>query len=59
MIGDCNNKTNFQHNLLSTCGEVSRLYRAFENNSLGNIKLLKIELFNMVQLGGFVPLLNF
>ena len=37
VVGDYNNLNNFLHKLLLTNTQVSRLWRAFENNSSGNI----------------------
>ena len=37
VVGDYNDLNNFLHKLLLTKTQVSRLWRAFENNSSGNI----------------------
>ena len=44
MIGDCNDKTNFPHELLLTDRQVSSIRRTFANNSLANIKFSKTQL---------------
>ena len=41
MIVNSNDETNFPHKLLITNIQVSRLHKAFANNSLANIKLSK------------------
>ena len=52
MFGDSNGVTNFPHRLLLTNTRVSRLRKNFANNSSPNIKLSKIQLHKMGQLGG-------
>ena len=52
MIGD--NETNFPHDLLLTNRQVANIHKAFANNSSTNIKLSKIQLSKMRQLGGFL-----
>ena len=42
-MGDSNDENNFSHKLLSTNTQVSRLRKAFANNSLANIKLSKYQ----------------
>ena len=44
MIGDSNDKTNFPYELLLTDRQVSRLGKAFANNSSANKKLSKVQL---------------
>ena len=39
IIGDSNDENNFPHKLLLTNTQVSKLRKAFENNSSANIKL--------------------
>ena len=39
MTGDSNDKTNFLHKSMLSDKQVSKLRKAFENNSSGNIKL--------------------
>ena len=43
MIGDSNKKTNFPHKLLLTNIQVSKIRKAFVNNSSANIKLSKTQ----------------
>ena len=47
MIGSFNDEINFQHKLLLTNKQVSRLHKAFTNNSSANIKLSKPRLSNI------------
>ena len=59
-IGDSNDEANFPHTLLLTGTirsllEVSRLCKAFVNNSSSNIKLSKTHLSKIVQSGGILP----
>ena len=54
MFGNSNDETNFPHKLLFTNTQVSRVCKAFANNSSANIKLLKTQLSKIVQLGGFL-----
>ena len=58
MIGDVNDETDFSRKLLLTNTKVSRLHKALVNNSSTNIKLSKIQLPKMVQLGRFIPLFD-
>ena len=44
IIGDSNDGKNFLHKLLLPNTQVSRLYKAFANNSSANIKLSKTQL---------------
>ena len=44
VVGDSNNETNFLHKLSLTNTQISRLRKAFVNNSLANTKSLKIQL---------------
>ena len=46
-IGDSNDENNFPHNLLLTNTLVSKLCKAFTNNSSANIKLSKTQLFKI------------
>ena len=41
VAGDSNDENNFPHKLLLTNTQVPRLHKAFANNSLANVKLLK------------------
>ena len=54
MIGNSNDETNFPHKLLLTDRQVSKLRKAFMNNSLAKIKLQKTQLSKIVQSGGFL-----
>ena len=63
VIGDSNDENNFPHKLLLTNTQVSKLCKAFANNSSANIKLSKTQLHKIGQSGGFLgrllgPLLN-
>ena len=46
-IGDSNDENNFPHKLLLTNTLVSKLCKAFTNNSSANIKLSKTHLFKI------------
>ena len=54
MIGSSNDQTNCPHKLLSTDRQVSKLRKAFTNNSSANIKLSKTQLSKIAQSGGFL-----
>ena len=54
LIGNSNYETNFLHKLLLTDTQVSRIRKAFANGSSSNMKLLKTQLSQVVQLGGFL-----
>ena len=54
MAGNSNDKTNFLHQLLLTNTQVSRLRKAFANNSSANKKLSKAQLSKLVQSEGFL-----
>ena len=54
VAGSCNNKNNLLHKLLLTNTHVSTLRKAFENNSLANIKLSKTQLCKKAQSGEFL-----
>ena len=56
MIGGSNDKTSFLHKSLFTDRHVSRLCKAFANDSSANIKLSKTKLSKTAQLGRFIPL---
>ena len=53
VVGDCNDEDNFSHRLLLTNTEVSKLRKAFANNSSANIKLSKTVLHKIGQPKGF------
>ena len=53
-VGDSNDENNFPHQLLLTNTQVSKLRKAFANNSSANIKLSKTQLHEIGQSGGFL-----
>ena len=46
IVGDSVDENNFPHKLLLSNTQVSRLHKAFANNSSANIKLSKTQLHN-------------
>ena len=54
VVGDCNDENNFLHKLLLTNTQVSKLCKAFANNSSANIKLSKTQLHKIGQSEGFL-----
>ena len=54
VIGDSNVEANCPHKFLLSDRQVSRLCKAFPNNSSANIKLWKTQLSKMEQLGGVI-----
>ena len=54
VIDDSNDETNFPHKLLLTDRLVSRLRKAFPNNSSANTKLSKTQLSKMIQQAVFL-----
>ena len=54
IVGDSNDENNFPHKLLLTNTQVSKLCKAFANNSSARIKLPKTHLHKIVQSGGLV-----
>ena len=54
MIGNSDDETNFPHKLLLTNRQVANLRKAFPNKTATDIKLSKIQLSKMMQLGGFL-----
>ena len=54
VVGDSNDQNNFPYKLLLTNTQVSRLRKAFANNSSVNTKLSKIQLHKIRQSGGFL-----
>ena len=54
VFGESNDETNFQHKLLLTNTQVSKLRKAFENGSPANIKLSKTQLHKIGQSGEFL-----
>ena len=53
-VGDSNDENNCPHKLLLTKTQVSKLRKAFANNSSVNIKLSKTQLHKIGQSGGFL-----
>ena len=51
VTGDSNDENNFPHKFLLANTQVSRLCKAFANNSSANIKLSKTQLHNIGQSG--------
>ena len=51
IVGDSNDDNNFLHMLLLTNAQVSKLCKAFANNSSANIKLSKTQLHKIGQSG--------
>ena len=49
-----NQTANFPHKVLLTNTQITSLRKAFENNLLINIKLLKTHLSRMIKAGGFL-----
>ena len=54
IIGDSNDENNFPHKLFLSNTQVSRLRKAFANNSSANVKLSKTQLHKIRQSGGFL-----
>ena len=54
IVGDHNGENTFLRKLLLTNTQVWRLRKAFANGSSANIKLSKIQLYNIEQSGGFL-----
>ena len=54
VVGDSNDENNFPHKLLLTNIQVSKLCKAFANNSSASIKLSKTQLHKTGQSGGFL-----
>ena len=54
IIGDSNDENNFPHKLFLANTQVSKLRKAFANNSTANIKLWKTQLHEIRQSGGFL-----
>ena len=50
---DSDNENNFPHELLLTKTQISKLCKAFTNNSSASIKLSKTQLHKIEQSGGF------
>ena len=54
VVGNSNDENNFLHKLLLTNSQVSKLRKAFANNSSANTKLSKTQLHKIVRSGGFL-----
>ena len=54
VVGDSNDEKNFPHKLLLTNKQVSKLCKAFANNSLASTKLSKSQLHKIRQSRGFL-----
>ena len=54
VVGDSNDENNFSHKLLLTNIKVSKLRKAFANDSSANIKLSKTQLHKIGQSGRFL-----
>ena len=54
VVGDSYDENNFLHTLLLTNTQVSKLCKAFPNNSSANIKLSETQLHKIGQSGGFL-----
>ena len=58
VAGDSIDENNFPHKLLLTNIQVSKLLKAFANNSSANIKSSKTQLYKIIQSSGFLGLLG-
>ena len=58
LIDNSCDEANFQHNLLLTITQVSRLFKALVNHSSDNIRLPKTRLHKIGQSGGFLGRLS-
>ena len=54
MIGNCDDKTNFQHELLLINKQIENLCKTFPNNLSPDIKLAKTQSSMMTQSRGFL-----
>ena len=54
VVEDSNDENNFPHNLLLTNTQLSKLRKAFANNSSANIKFSKTQLHKIKESGGFL-----
>ena len=54
MIGNSDDKTNFQHKLLITNTQVANVCKAFANSSSNVVKVSKTQLSKMTKSGGFL-----
>ena len=55
LIGNFDDETNFPHKILLTDTQVSKICKAFANDSSANIKFSKTQLSKMILPGGFLP----
>ena len=58
VVGNSNDENNFLHKLWLTNTQVSKLRKAFANNSSNNIKFSKTQLHKIEQSGGFLGRLS-
>ena len=54
MIGNCDDKTNFPHELLLINKQIESLCKTFPSNSSTDITLAKTQLSKMIQSRGFL-----
>ena len=54
MIGNSDDETDFPHKLFLTNTQVTNLRKAFSNYLSTDIKLSKIQLSKIIQIGGFL-----
>ena len=54
VVGGSNDENNFPNKLLLTNTQVSKLCKAFANNSSANIELSKTQMHKIGQSGGFL-----
>ena len=54
MIDNSDDQTNFSHELLLTNRQVANLRKSFANNESVNIKLLKTQIYKLIQSEGFL-----
>ena len=59
MIGNSNDEINFQHKLLLTDIQVSKIRKVFANRSSANIKFSKTQLSIVVKYGGILRGISF
>ena len=58
IVGDSDDENNFLHKFLLTNTQVSKLRKAFANNSSANVKSSKTQLHKIVQSGEFLGRLS-
>ena len=54
VVGDSNDENNYPHKLLLPNTQISKLHKAFANDSSTNIKLSKTQLHKIGRSGGFL-----